>query len=111
MELDEDEAAFVKTLDLLSYKPIIYVANVSDSDIASGDNEYVKKVRQIAESEKLKLQSYVLSLSQKLLNLTTKKELYSSTNWVSKNQDWINLLKHLILFSTLYPSLPQANRR
>ncbi len=51
MELDEDEAAFVKTLDLLSYKPIIYVANVSDSDIASGDNEYVKKVRQIAESE------------------------------------------------------------
>ena len=28
MELDEDEAAFVKTLDLLSYKPIIYVANV-----------------------------------------------------------------------------------
>lgn len=51
MDLDEDEAAFVKTLDLLSYKPIIYVANVSDSDIASGDNEYVKKVRQIAESE------------------------------------------------------------
>ncbi len=51
MELDEDEAAFVKTLDLLSYKPIIYVANVSDSDIASEDNEYVKKVRQIAESE------------------------------------------------------------
>ena len=51
MELDEDEAAFVKTLDLLSYKPIIYVANVSDSYIASGDNEYVKKVRQIAESE------------------------------------------------------------
>lgn len=51
MDLDEDEAAFVKTLDLLSYKPIIYVANVSDSDIASEDNEYVKKVRQIAESE------------------------------------------------------------
>ena len=29
MDLDEDEAAFVKTLDLLSYKPVIYVANVS----------------------------------------------------------------------------------
>jgi len=51
MELDEDEAAFVKTLDLLSYKPIIYVANVSDDEVSSNDNEYVKKVRDIASSE------------------------------------------------------------
>lgn len=51
MELAEDEAAFVKTLDLLSYKPIIYVANVSDSEVSSGDNSYVKAVREIASSE------------------------------------------------------------
>ena len=51
MDLDDDEAAFVKTLDLLSYKPIIYVANVSDSDVASEDNSYVKQVRQIAAAE------------------------------------------------------------
>lgn len=51
MDLEEDEASFVKTLDLLSYKPIIYVANVSDSEVSSGDNEYVKKVREIAASE------------------------------------------------------------
>ena len=30
MDLDDEEAAFVKTLDLLSYKPVIYVANVSE---------------------------------------------------------------------------------
>lgn len=52
MELDDDEAAFVKTLDLLSYKPIIYVANVSDEDLVAGeDNEYVKQVREIASLE------------------------------------------------------------
>ncbi len=52
MELDEDEAAFVKTLDLLSYKPIIYVANVSDEDlVAGGDNKYVQQVREIAAKE------------------------------------------------------------
>ena len=51
MDLDDNEAAFVKTLDLLSYKPIIYVANVSDSDVASEDNSYVKQVRQIAAAE------------------------------------------------------------
>ena len=51
MELDDEEAEFVKTLDLLSYKPIIYVANVSDEDVASGDNEYVRQVRDIAAQE------------------------------------------------------------
>lgn len=51
MELDDEEASFVKTLDLLSYKPIIYVANVSDDQISSGDNQYVEQVRQLAASE------------------------------------------------------------
>jgi len=51
MDLEEDEAAFIKTLDLLSYKPIIYVANVSDDEVAAGDNAYVQKVREIAATE------------------------------------------------------------
>ena len=52
MELDEEEAAFVKSLDLLSYKPIIYVANVSDEDLASGEeNPYVQQVRRLASEE------------------------------------------------------------
>ena len=52
MELDDEEASFVKSLDLLSYKPIIYVANVSDEDLVAGeDNEYVQKVREIAATE------------------------------------------------------------
>ena len=51
MELDDEEAEFVKTLDLLSYKPIIYVANVSDEDVVSGYNEYVRQVRDIATQE------------------------------------------------------------
>ena len=52
MDLDEEEAAFVKILDLLSYKPIIYVANVSDEDIASGkENSYVQEVQTLASAE------------------------------------------------------------
>lgn len=51
MDLEEDEAAYTKTLDLLSYKPIIYVANVSDEEIADGDNQYVQQVREIAATE------------------------------------------------------------
>lgn len=51
MELDEQEEAFVRSLDLLSFKPIIYAANVSEDDIAAGDNEYVKTVREFAAKE------------------------------------------------------------
>ena len=52
MDLDEDEASFVETLDLLSYKPTIYVANVSEDDVSDySENEYVNKVREFAESE------------------------------------------------------------
>ncbi|MDD6310653.1 MAG: redox-regulated ATPase YchF [Firmicutes bacterium] len=51
MDLDDEEAAFVKSLDLLSYKPVIYAANVSEDDAATEDNEYVAMVRKLAASE------------------------------------------------------------
>lgn len=51
MELSDDEADFVKGLDLLSYKPVIYAANVSEEDAAAEDNEYIRQVRDFAETE------------------------------------------------------------
>lgn len=51
MDLTDDEAEFVKSLDLLSYKPIIYAANVSEDDAASETNEFIDKVREFAATE------------------------------------------------------------
>ncbi len=52
MELEESEYEYVKSLDLLSFKPIIYAANVSEEEAATvEDNEYVQAVRKFAESE------------------------------------------------------------
>lgn len=52
MEFDEEETEFVKSLGLLSYKPIIYVANVADDEVADSDgNPFVQQVREIAASE------------------------------------------------------------
>jgi hypothetical protein len=48
--LTEDEAFSIKSLGLLTLKPVIYAANVSENDLASG-NEYVEKVRAIAARE------------------------------------------------------------
>ena len=51
MDLDEEQAAFVRTLDLLTYKPVIYAANVSEDDIAGEDNDYVREVKEFAAAE------------------------------------------------------------
>ncbi|MFO0045687.1 MAG: redox-regulated ATPase YchF [Armatimonadota bacterium] len=48
--LTEDQQAVVKPLGLLSGKPIIYAANVSEDDLASG-NERVEAVKAIAKQE------------------------------------------------------------
>ena len=52
MSFSEEDGEFVKGLGLLSYKPVIYVANVSDDDASDPDsNIYVQKVREIADAE------------------------------------------------------------
>ena len=54
MELSDEESEFVDSLNLLSYKPIIYVANVSENQISDDDisnNEMIKKLNSFAKSE------------------------------------------------------------
>ena len=50
---DDDMKAFLSTYDLLTAKPVIYAANVSEDDLANdgNGNEYVKKVREFAAGE------------------------------------------------------------
>lgn len=50
IELTEDEETMIKPLNLLTKKPIIYATNVSDEDLASG-NQWVEQVRNIAEQD------------------------------------------------------------
>ncbi|MDY6358979.1 MAG: redox-regulated ATPase YchF [Cyanobacteriota bacterium] len=46
---DEDEIPYVKQLNLMSTKPVIYCANVSETDLKSG-NDYTKKVEAYAKA-------------------------------------------------------------
>jgi len=51
-DLSDNEAIFVKSLELLSYKPVIYVANISEDDISeSNDNGNFEKIMKFASSE------------------------------------------------------------
>lgn len=52
MELSDDDAEYVKSLDLLSYKPIIYVVNLSEDEINdTDDNERFKQIKEFAKTE------------------------------------------------------------
>jgi len=48
--LDDEEEAMIKTLGLLTRKPVIYATNVSEDDLAVG-NAWVEQVRAIAIAE------------------------------------------------------------
>ena len=53
VECTEDEAKLLSEVALLSSKPIIYAANMSDEDFVNGigSNQYLKKVEEIAKEE------------------------------------------------------------
>ncbi len=53
MDMTEDEREMLTDVSLLTLKPVIYAANVAEDDYsATEDNEYVKKIRELAASEK-----------------------------------------------------------
>ena len=51
LEFDEEELKIISGFRLITAKPIIYVANVSEEDVVNGGNEYVDKVKDYAKNE------------------------------------------------------------
>jgi GTP-binding protein YchF len=50
-DFDDDETVFLKSLGLLTVKPVIFVANIGEADIGKTDNPYVKEVEAKAAAE------------------------------------------------------------
>ena len=50
LELEDSEAPLMKDLQLLTSKPVLYVCNVDEGSVVSG-NSYVEKVKAMAEEE------------------------------------------------------------
>ena len=51
LDLDDEEKIIVKDAFLITMKPILYVANISEDDLGKEDNEYVKEVKKYASEE------------------------------------------------------------
>lgn len=69
IEYSEDEINFVNSLNLLSNKPIIYVANISEDEIMNADNQYVIAVKDFAKTENAQMVTICAKIEQEISEL------------------------------------------
>ena len=76
MELNEDEAEIIRQTFLLTSKPIIYVGNVSEEEIATADeNEFFKQLKTFAETENAKAIAISAKIEEELSTLEDDEKL------------------------------------
>ncbi|NBI30643.1 redox-regulated ATPase YchF [Chengkuizengella marina] len=51
LELTDDEKLLIRDLHLLTMKPVLFATNVGEDEVGQEDNEYVVKVKELAEQE------------------------------------------------------------
>ena len=70
LEYNEDEQNLVKEMFLLTTKPIIYIANISEEQLADSENdENVKKVKEYAKKEKAEVIPLCVKVEEELSTL------------------------------------------
>lgn len=80
VEYSDEERLILKNYSFLTLKPIIYLANVSEEDLAKEDNEYVKLVKEYAKKEKAPVVVLCAKVEEELSELSDsdKEELLSA---------------------------------
>ena len=70
VELDEEEIEAIKSFNLITLKPMIYVANVSENDVINGGNAYYEKVVEYAKEENSEVVMICAKIESELAELT-----------------------------------------
>lgn len=68
---DEDEELFLKSLGLITMKPVLYAANVSESDFSQGGagNDYYKALLEVAKNENAQVVMVSAKIEEELISL------------------------------------------
>ena len=68
---DEDEKELIMSFNLLTYKPVIFAANVMEDHLADDgeSNEYVKAVREYAKAEECEVFVICAKIEQEISEL------------------------------------------
>ncbi len=70
IDFNEDEKVLVKDMFLLTTKPILYVANVSEEQLENaGNDEFVKQVKEYAKNEKAEVIPLCVKIEEELSGL------------------------------------------
>ncbi len=68
VDLNEEEKLYIKSFQLLTLKPVLYVCNVAEDDVL-GENDYVKKVKEYASKENSKVVVISAKIEEELSEL------------------------------------------
>ena len=69
VEFTKEERLAIKSYNFLTLKPIIYMANINEEEVAEEDNEYVKKVKEYASQEGAKVIKVCAKIEEELSQL------------------------------------------
>lgn len=75
IEFNDDELKDIKSYNLLTIKPIIYMANVSEEDMVNEGNIYVDKVKEYAEKEHSEVVVVSAKIESELVDLKEEEKI------------------------------------
>lgn len=86
IDLSDDEKLLVRDLHLLTMKPILYAANVSEDEVSTADeNPFVKIVKEYAEKENNEVVSISAKVESEIAELEEEEKRCSSKSWDFKS--------------------------
>ena len=105
VEFDDKEKKLLKTYNLITNKPFIYLANVSEDDLLSSGNKYVDVVRDIASSTDSSVVLMCAKIESELSELDeeSKKEFLSDLGIANSGLDQlIHITYHMLGLKTFF---------
>ena len=69
LDYTDEELSIIKDAFLLTMKPILYIANVSENQISANDDQMVNKVKEYAQKEKSEVVPLCVKIEEELASL------------------------------------------
>jgi len=70
LELTKEELSFYKIYSFITNKKVLYIANISEEDLQTGDNEFVQRVKAFAEKEDAAVLPICAKLEEEMAQLS-----------------------------------------
>jgi ribosome-binding ATPase len=114
VEFSEEQMKVVKQLHLLTIKPVLYVANVGEDDVADpSSNEYVQKVKEFASKDNAEVIVVCAKIEEEIAELEgEEKEMFLSELGIEESglDQLIRAAYHLLGLATYFTAGVQEVR-